>query len=237
MRKFEKLEVVLLSLVGLEILLGLISAVLSCPSCERLNLGWVGAFFYSGLFFSIWRRLERVTNALVCLALAIHAALAVRMLSDGEPCGLCIVAALLCVTISIVQIIQDRSLLRTIGLYLFPLSLFCGLAISWIAPDTTREIQNQVSSVESSKVRLVVFEKKGCPYCERFHVEIEPVIRELFRDKVSIEYRESEFNPSVRAWPTIVMAAGQRRALIEGLPPVQMLSRHIGRLLHGPERE
>jgi len=231
----RKIEIATRVVAAVQVLHCVCAALFACAACQKLNLGWLGAAFYGALLVCFLRRWDAVANLMLCAAIAVHAALAVRMLSEGYACGFCIGAAIGCVALVVLRTIQFHGLLRAVSIYLIPLSLVASTVLGWASPAPQAADLSQsvpAGSRATNTVKMVVFENSECPYCERFRREVLPLVQAICGDTVALTFANADANPAVRVTPTILLARGDDRRVYEGLPNAQMLIREIGRM-HG----
>jgi len=85
---------------------------------------------------------------------------------------------------------------------------------------------------DSPKVRLLVYERRDCPQCARFHAEIAPALAEQFKDKIEFVYIPVNRAPlAVRSVPTVVMLHPQGYEIAETATDALELSRAVETIL------
>lgn len=165
----------------------------------------------------------------ILFAGGIHAALAVRMMTSGIGCPICVAAALVSLIMMGIVVPLDRANLGRLAL-LTPSAALLVLAGGSLLPAAAlREPEDRVA--------ILVYEQADCGYCEELRKTVLPEIQREFGNRVRVELHAATELAAIRRTPTLILGSGRRPGVsrvIEGLPGVERLRGVIRELETAP---
>lgn len=219
----------LVGLLAAQALLAAAAATLewtyACAACRAggISLGLVGFAFYTGLFLAaLFAGPTRFLFAAVLFGFGVHVLLSAQLLAAGLRCWICLAAAGVSAALAALSVACDRGNLVRMALVL-PWSVLLVLAWSGL-PRPAGVAAASVS--DTAAVRLVVFTRPDCPYCDELRDRVLPPLEREFGARLQVTYRPAGDLPGVSRTPTLVITPGRRgqpARVIEGLPSAESL--------------
>lgn len=212
-------------------------AVLTCHACTTVHglpVSILGSLAYAALLASAWRvGPNRFVFFGIMVAVAVHTTLVGFMLLNGMVCVLCLLAAANSAGLLVLSLLHDPVNYRRAAATVPVTTLIAvGILIALGRHPLPAEIQtmSQAPATESTdtapqRVRLVVFEKAGCPHCHELRTQLVPRLEKDFGSQLEIVYRDSSKVQGVVSTPTLVIVGDPN--VIEGLPSYEQLHRAV----------
>lgn len=224
-------------------------AGVGCDSCERakaaiggVNLGVVGLSYYGALLLVLVRRGEsRLSRAAILAAVGVHLVLVVFLMRLEVFCPACLLTACGAALAGTAVIARKDFDLRR-NFWPLPTAAVMTLAlvtwqqraqaIAWQAQgdQLLAEVLHENIQVPADQVRLLVFVRPGCKYCERFEREIVPKLTNHFGNALTMENRPA---PEGLPTPTVIILGRENHALV-GMPRFSRLTNAILSALNSP---
>jgi len=210
----------------------------TCDACTMRathELPVAGAAFYAALLvLALVRDPGSAVAHGIFAAVAVHALLLGQMAVTGTWCVLCIAAAANALVLAALVVAHDpRNLAR--AAIAVPIVAAASVAIlPWwgariVAPERNALARPVSISVDDSapdaRVRVTIYEKADCPYCEELRRTVASQIAREFESRVQITYLDASELPGIRMTPTVVVSRrdGGGARMIEGLPHYDLL--------------
>jgi hypothetical protein len=156
------------------------------------------------------------------VAAGVHTVLVVAMLTGGQVCPLCVVAATLAVGLFLVMLGRSTSRAKMVACVYLPAVILASVPAAWaLAHERTAESAREdfVRTLRGPGVQdrltIQVFEQDHCGYCRDFREFYLPRLEREFSNRVQVRFLPATATTWVRRTPTIVIEGG---SLYEGLP-------------------
>ncbi len=214
-----------LALAALELALAFAAAG-TCGSCGRTPLvAWAGIAWYFAILLLGLAGARRAAFYGGLFAAGAHVALVATLVSSGRSCPLCFIAGSVAVGLVVAALKADADnfgrLARgmAVGAVASQLLLLGGAVLERRAADDV--IANDTSTRGEGLVRLLVFERADCPYCDEFERDVLPAAERAV-GRLAVERRDASDRPELPT-PTVVVQGPGGREVFPGLPTTEML--------------
>lgn len=226
-----------------------------CGSCTVASHTFQGrSMAAAGLFTYAFLLLAALTagpsqflHAGTFLAAGVHAGLIAILIRLGIFCAPCVFTSLAALGALVSSLAFEPSQAYRAGV-LTPVAagvvqaaaLFSGeLSVVASPPERAERIVEPdllVAPALRGTVRMVIYTRPDCGYCQELERDVLPVLVGQFGSRVAIERRSARDLPGIPT-PTIILSGADGRRLFPGLPPTEDLRRSIETLMggsHGP---
>jgi len=218
----------------------------SCAACRGAAsaigthyLGVLGACFYGALaLLMFFRQPGRLAKWGIFFACGVHLVLVGILHREHLLCVPCLLTASAALIAGLTLLASDdfRWKVHTV-----PFFTAFGLTLALATMQAKAQQQARLSdanallvrtqagniAVANGKLRLIVFERKGCHYCEQFEQSYLPVLKQRFGAALEVEVRPA---PADLPTPSFVLAGRQQQAIV-GLPSLQEIQQALEKCL------
>jgi hypothetical protein len=219
-----------LGLVALELALATVAAVGSCSSCGRAPIGavplaaWAGIAWYGAILLAGLAGARRAAFWGALVAAGAHVALVATLVSSGRYCTPCFIAGAAAVGLVIATLKADGENFGRLAKAMAAGAILAQVALvggPLLEKRAVEGVLMQEEARESGVVRLVVFERADCPYCDTFERDVLPAAERAV-GRLDVERRDASDRPELPT-PTVVVSGAGGREVFPGLPTVEML--------------
>ncbi len=202
-----------------------------CTACTGIRgvdhqyVAIAGIVFYAAVFtMAVVRGVRRSVGVLMLAASGAHLVFIILLLLDQKLCIPCIVTAG-CAGMGALTFVSWKQFRGPEALSLF---IACVVTIGIlrlaekVASYANDKIVAELVAKELSgarppigQVRLIVFSRMGCPFCEALRRDVLPRSAERFKDHLMVEFRSA---PDQVAAPTLLFIGREAHRVIVGLP-------------------
>ncbi len=225
---------IFVALVAVELALSMAAALGSCGRCNEtgpFNAGALGVAGYGTMLALALVGARRAAFWGALIAGGAHLALVPTLLASGTLCILCFTAGTVAVGMIAALLKADESNFSRLSRGLAAGAIAAQLAVvgGWMVQTRaiTGAAADAAETASAGRVRIIVYERADCPYCEEFEKEVLPaVLRET--PEIDLERRDASDRPELPT-PTIVVSGPGGRDVFPGLPTVAMLGESVRR--------
>jgi hypothetical protein len=168
----------------------------------------------------------------VLVAASIHGALLVALVMRGTLCPACILTGAAAIGAAALScLIEPYNLVR--ASVILPAAALVTQLGGWALgtlpsakPARTAAVPVAVPHDESGTVRMVIYGRVDCVFCQRLAAEVLPELAREFGERLRVEHRSAEDLPGLPT-PTIILTGAGGRRSFPGLPRTDALRRAI----------